>query len=217
MNYHKINAIFKRDKNKKIIMDDYVDPIYEVLKNIPWIAYEKIDGTNIHVTYNGKTKEIKIQGRKEKSIVPEGLQKKLNELFTVEKLSSVFFENNDIFHFYGEGVSHKIQKGKRYLNGIEEGFDFILFDILVQNSFDGVYWWSAESDKQDIATQLGIRTAPYMFTDSLLNIIEKVKKGLISTYDNNFAEGVVCKPLYELFNRRGERIITKIKHKDFYQ
>ena len=48
--------------------------------------------------------------------------------------------------------------------------------------------------------------------------IEYVKNGFKSTIADNkeyIAEGLIMKPKTELFNRRGERIIAKIKHKDF--
>jgi len=48
--------------------------------------------------------------------------------------------------------------------------------------------------------------------------VEYVKRGYKSTIAENkeyMAEGLVMKPIIELFNRRGERIISKIKYKDF--
>jgi hypothetical protein len=48
--------------------------------------------------------------------------------------------------------------------------------------------------------------------------IEFVKKGFKSTIADNkdyIAEGLIMKPVTELFNRKGERVISKIKYKDF--
>ena len=48
--------------------------------------------------------------------------------------------------------------------------------------------------------------------------IEFVKQGYYSTIADNKlyqAEGLICKPTVELFNRSGQRVITKIKYKDF--
>ena len=46
-------------------------------------------------------------------------------------------------------------------------------------------------------------------------MIQLTKKGFNSDWGNFKAEGIVARPKMELFARNGERIITKIKHKDF--
>lgn len=47
--------------------------------------------------------------------------------------------------------------------------------------------------------------------------IELVKHGITSYFGDFEAEGLVLKPLVMLVNRKGERIVTKLKHKDFRQ
>lgn len=42
------------------------------------------------------------------------------------------------------------------------------------------------------------------------------RKGIKSQWGDFIAEGIVARPATELLTRNGERIITKIKHKDFY-
>lgn len=47
--YQKINTLYKRDMTKPkkpIILGEYSEPEFEVLKDLKWEATEKIDGTN---------------------------------------------------------------------------------------------------------------------------------------------------------------------------
>ena len=210
MYYHKINAIFKRNRdNNKLILGDFVNPTYEMLKNIDWIAFEKLDGTNTFVKFDGSN--ISFHGRTERAQLNKDLIAKYNELFTVEKLKEVFpdITENEPVLLYGEGISHKIQSGGEYFK-TGKGFNFVLFDIRIGK------WWLTDNNVTEIAKNLNIDRAPYYFTKTLPEIIESVSSGLISHYGDFFAEGVVCKPVHQLFARNGERIITKIKHVDFY-
>lgn len=45
--------------------------------------------------------------------------------------------------------------------------------------------------------------------------IRLVKNGLFSQWGNFLAEGIVARPAIELTANTGDRIITKIKHRDF--
>lgn len=41
------------------------------------------------------------------------------------------------------------------------------------------------------------------------------REGFTSTWGDFIAEGIVARPEVELFDRMGQRIITKIKYNDF--
>ncbi len=66
-----------------------------------------------------------------------------------------------------------------------------------------------------IALSLKIRPVPIVDTGTLQDGIELMRNGLVSTWGQFPAEGIVMKPEIELKTRAGNRIITKIKHKDF--
>jgi hypothetical protein len=90
--------------------------------------------------------------------------------------------------------------------------DFILFDCKVDT------WWLTRESIEDIATKLEIQIVPIIGKGKLLDAVEFVKRGYKSTIAENkdyIAEGLIMKPSVELFNRKGERIISKIKYKDF--
>ena len=50
---------------------------------------------------------------------------------------------------------------------------------------------------------------------TLPEAIEVVKKGYNSAFGEFLAEGLIAEPLVPMFNRKGERVITKIKTRDF--
>ena len=52
--YPKINTLYKRDGNNKIIIGDFSEQEFEYLKDLKFEATEKIDGTNISIVSNGK-------------------------------------------------------------------------------------------------------------------------------------------------------------------
>jgi len=214
--YPKINGIYKRylegDKKGKFIMGKYSLPEFELLKDIKWEWTEKIDGTNIRVCYytDPLINRVEFKGKTDKADIPKHLLKKLQQLFTVDKLSKIFEigEDKPDICLYGEGFGYKIQSGGKYMKDPKE-VDFILFDIKI-----GHYWLKKE-DLTKIANQLGIQIVPIVGEGTIDQAIEFVKKGFKSTFGDFLAEGIVAKPKVELRDRRGNRIITKIKYKDF--
>ena len=87
-----------------------------------------------------------------------------------------------------------------------------MFDVKIGD------WWLTREANEDIAKKLNIGVVPIIGIWKLEQAIEYVKNGFKSTIADNKeykAEGLIMKPKTELFNRRGERIIAKIKHKDF--
>lgn len=214
--YTKINTLYKRDREtNKIIIGEYSNKEIEYLKDCQFECTEKIDGTNIKVCWDGHN--LLFEGKTENAQIPNHLVSKLRELFTIEKLQEVFpiklDENGNEIPFqvilYGEGYGYKIQKGSNY---IQDDVNFILFDIKIGN------WWLERESYTEIANQLGIDIVPLIgyYTISEAELI--VKQGFKSRIAQNKhynAEGLVCKPLYGLFDRAGKRIIVKIKIIDY--
>jgi len=205
--YHKIKTLWKRESAKpcNMIVGGYALPEFELLKELDWVATEKIDGTNIRIMWDGD--KVRLGGKTDSAQLPMPLLEKLNELFTGESNEQVFEQTFDCGEvcLYGEGFGAKIQKG----GGNYGDPNFVLFDVKV-----GDFWLQRE-DIEDIANKLGIKVVPIVFTGFLEDIANFVAEGFNSQWGNFKAEGVVAKPKVELLNRRGERIITKLKHKDF--
>lgn len=209
MEYHKIQTIYKRDeKTHKIIEGDYSLPEFEYLKDNEWVFTEKVDGTNIRIMWNGEN--VVFGGKTDNTQIPVFLLYKLQGLFEgVAKrqlLKEVFTDSTDVI-LYGEGYGNKIQQaGKDY---IPDGNNFVLFDVKIGNS------WLERENVDDIAEKLGIKSVPIIGQGTLKDMVEITRKGFNSQWGEFTAEGIVARPRTELFTRKGERIITKIKHKDF--
>lgn len=193
------------DNRGQIIIGKYSRPEFEYLKNNEWIFTEKVDGTNIRIEWRVGL-GVKIGGRTDNAQIPTFLIKRLDEIFSLSKFERTI-DKNDTLCLYGEGYGAKIQRGGG--NYKSDGVDFVLFDVLIGD------WWLQRKDVEDIANKLDIDVVPIVGRGSLMDAVEKVQKGFESTWGQFYAEGIVLRPLCELKSRAGNRIITKIKHKDF--
>lgn len=214
--YHKIQTVFHRspESNYKQLMEGvFALPEFELLKDIEWTWTEKIDGTNIRIIWDGFN--VRFGGKTDNAQIPTFLLKVLQDTFTTEKMSQQFGkgynEKDEKINvcLYGEGFGAKIQNGGNY---IPDRTDFILFDVKIDS------WWLTRESIEDIANKLELKIVPIIGKGKLLEAVEFVKQGYKSTIAHNkdyIAEGLIMKPSVELFNRKGERIISKIKYKDF--
>lgn len=202
--YHKIQSVFKRDeKTNQFIIGQWSIPSLEYLCNLEWTWDEKIDGTNIRIIWDGSSR--KFGGRTDNAQIPAYLYQRLETLFTNEKLKEIFGESPATL--YGEGFGAKIQKGGG--SYIPDGVDFILFDALIGS------FWLERQDVEDIAQKLGLRITTLVGSGPISSAIEFVKGGFKSVIGTAQAEGLILRPKVQLFDRKGHRIITKVKTKDF--
>ncbi len=210
--YHKIQTMFKRDpatKFKTLLQGEWSEPEFEYLQSCDWVATEKVDGTNIRVTFKSHLpEELTYQGRTDKSNIPPKLLIALQDVFeplnAAGRLGHLF--NHESVTFYGEGYGAKIQKvGANYRS--DNGF--VLFDIKIGD------WWLRREDLEEISDSLGLDIVPVVAVDTLDKLRLFVQKGFKSTWGDFPAEGIVARPKVELRTRSGHRIITKLKHKDF--
>jgi len=205
--YHKIQTVFKRDpsnKHRTLLEGQWTLPEFEYLANNKWVFTEKVDGTNIRVYFrDGK---IAFGGRTDRAQIPATLVERLNDRFLsqAERLTDIF-DGAEVC-LYGEGYGAKIQKGG---GNYRPDQDFVLFDVLVG------YWWLQRSDVEDVAKKLGLDVVPVIGTGTLLEMVERAKAGIPSTWGDFQAEGYVARPATELKTRSGHRLITKIKCRDF--
>lgn len=229
--YQKINTLYKRDDKGLIILGDYSDPNYEYLKNNLWDIEEKIDGTNIRIEVTLEVINmtplqfkygVKYKGKTDNANIPPKLLELLQNTYPREKvlnalelpLSDFMKKEDDGYPnkvtIYGEGYGTKIQAcGSKYLS---KDNSFILFDIKIDN------WWLLKESRDKIAQALEAPIVPYLGQMTLSEAESLVQKGFTSLISENkdlIAEGVVAKIPTGLKNRRGERIIVKIKTCDY--
>lgn len=205
--YHKIETIYKRDENtKKLNENEFRNETVEFLKNNEWEFTEKIDGTNIRIYWDGH--KVQYFGRTDKAQIPSQLMNFLIEKFggdTNEEMFEQMFGEKEVT-LIGEGYGAKIQAvGGDY----RSDNSFALFDVII----DDIYL-SRES-VQSIANALNIETVPVVFYGDLQKGIDYVKTKPNSLIGTAKSEGLVARPKQELLDRLGNRIIVKIKVRDF--
>lgn len=209
--YPKILTVYKRDpatKYRTLLEGEWADPVFDYLQDNEWEFTEKVDGTNIRVGWDHEAQTVRFGGRTDKAHIPTFLFDKLQDRFPVERFRADYPDLS--LTLYGEGYGAKIQKmGKDY---IPDGVDFILFDVLISGN------WQPGESVRDIASCLDISTVPVIDGGTLKSAVHWVQDGgffssLITGHI--VAEGLVMRPVMELKTRTGNRVITKIKTKDF--
>ncbi len=214
MIYHKINAPYKRWQQnlhtKEMLpkdvkygdfkIEEFSAFEFEYLFENQWEWSEKLDGTNIRIYINNG--EIKVAGKSDNAEIQPNLYRWIHNWYQPRKKElHIQFPKGVIF--YGEGVGIKIQKGKLF--GEQH---FKLFDIYIEG-----YWLSKDIVKT-LGNQFNLDT-PQTWIGTMQEAINKVKVKPKSTFGDFIIEGYVGTPICRLFNEKKERIITKIKVKDF--
>ena len=207
--YHKIETPFERDVDgtKKLIEGKFRSKFVKYLKDCTWIFTEKVDGTNIRVCWDGHNFIFK--GRTDRAQLPAGLVVRLQQIFfnnEMEELVEQMFGEKEVM-FIGEGYGASIQAvGKDY---IPNGQDFILFDVVVDGKYLDHY------DVVEIATALGLKMVPVVLTGTIDDAVTLVKNNPVSLLGTCVMEGVVGRLPVNMYDSRGNRMIVKIKCRDF--
>jgi hypothetical protein len=220
--YPHVDTLFKRDAKNKIIVGQITQPEFEYLKDLPWRWTEKVDGTNIRVMFSaaspgwyqstGLAIYQHYNGRTDNAQMPSGLVQYLTDTFrfTQDNLHEIFRVGEaEVFPdvcLYGEGYGAGIQKVGSLYGPTKK---FVLFDVKIGNT------WLTYDNVVDIAFKMGIDVVPTRYICNIPTAISFVQGGFKSNWGDFNAEGLVGQPLVSLFNRRGGRIITKIKTVDF--
>lgn len=208
--YVKIETPFNRaeDKSKALIIGSYRNETVEYLRNNQWEWTEKVDGTNISIVWDGH--KVAFHGRTERAQIPAHLVNKLNEMFggeTNEQMFEQIFGETPMI-LYGEGYGPKIQNGGTYRDDVS----FILFDVYQPES----NMWLKRESVADVAAKFSIDVVPVVFTGTLAEAIAYVRKHPKSVIGSEHEmEGLVGRPVIELKDRRGKRVIVKVKVRDF--
>lgn len=204
--YHKIITLFKRDpetKFKTVIDGEYATDEFLYLKDCQWVLTEKVDGTNIRIMWDGTN--VSFGGKTDNAQLYAPLQNRLQELFYSGLMSVIFGQSSACL--YGEGYGARIQKGGGRYNS--SGVNFVMFDVWI----DGL--WLRRKDVEEISNKCSCEIVPIVKKGVLTEAVNLVKDGVKSKWGDFTAEGLVIRPEIEMRDRRGNRIITKLKTKDF--
>ena len=217
----------KFDAESKI---DGTNTRIEITRELIMSDIGNIDGIRWNVTYKGKTDNAQIPKMlytylttnltEDKVLNSLGLTKEMyvNDDLMKEKGWSVLNEQFNVYiidetkipkryTLYGEGYGNGIQSGGYY----RHDNSFIGFDVKVDDMY------LLRENRDDIFKKLGVDIVPFVGQLTIDEAIEMVKKGFRSKIakDDHLEEGLVLRTPMGLKNRRGERIIFKIKTCDF--
>ena len=193
-------------QKKKLVEGKFRNETVELLKDIDWEFTEKIDGTNIRIYWDGH--KVSYYGRTDKAQIPSQLMNRLIELFGGDINEEMFeqkFGDMPVM-LIGEGYGAKIQKGG---GDYRTDNDFILFDVCINGNYQ------PRESVNEIANYFNIDVVPTIMIGRLQDGVDYVKSKPKSKIGNADSEGLVARPLKELKDRTGNRIIVKIKVKDF--
>jgi hypothetical protein len=204
--YHKIQTLYLRDpeNNHRTLLDgQWALPEFGYLSEARWVFTEKVDGTNIRVIWDGE--RVSFGGKTDNAQIPTPLLDHLLHTFPAEQLAEAL---KGPLILYGEGYGPKIQKGGRY----RDDAGFVLFDALA-----GDVWlerWTIE----EVAGALSIPIAPIVGEGRPVDAVGMCRAGFKSVLAEDptlDSEGIVLRPAVELRDRRGKRVIAKLKLRDF--
>ncbi|MBA3495404.1 MAG: hypothetical protein H0T87_15160 [Gammaproteobacteria bacterium] len=211
--YHKIETLYERDDRTHRLKQPLVlkNRVYGLVN--PWVFSEKIDGTNIRAIWQfGK---VVFSGRTDNAQIHADLFRWLYEHITPALLRAAFPSQPEAHAvvLYGEGYGAGIQKG---------GGDYspekrlILFDVAVRDQC-AHDWWLSDENVRDVGAKLRLDLVPLIGEMTLAEATEMVREGFPSKIGTagRPAEGLVGRPAEALFDKKGHRLIVKLKTKDF--
>lgn len=194
--YPKIDALFDRNSDLKL-SNTFRDPAFEYLKDLKWQGFEKLDGTNVRIYWDGY--RVSTHGRTDNAVFENSFQEYLEKFKSkeFEELIEQIFGEKEV-HLFGEGLGQKIQGGSSNENKI------VLFDVLVQDN------WLKYEDVKDIGNKLGLEVVNLEIEGTLNELIEYVKTPRKASNKDIQMEGLIARPKCNLFTGK-KRIQTKIK------
>ncbi len=235
----------KGKKPGRIIEGDYTDATFPYVR--AYDVYEKIDGTNIRAMIgplhdlhdppisdmDHMDPQLWFMGRTDTSEIPKHLQEYLTETYTLDKVLHAVRKARGAqgVILYMEGYGEKIQGGHNYRKGVSARiFDIFVLDLngpapySQDGSQSAAGWWLSRKAIQAVARDLDVDTPPFIGRMTIDQIIEYVKSSptsIVAEEDGGnpdyLMEGVVCKSNPMIYNRKGERVIWKLKRRDFIE
>ena len=211
--YHKIETLYERDEVTHKLKEPLLlkNPIYGALRDWHWT--EKIDGTNIRCLWDQAQRKVTFGGRSDNAQIHADLVKWLYENVREDRLVLAFPEVDAVI--YGEGYGAGIQKGGNY----SPTKKFIIFDVFIVDTVNSRLggWWLNWDSTVDVCDKLELDKVPFVGQLTLDEASQFVRHGFGSFLPGATApaEGLVGRPVETLYDKKGHRLITKLKTKDF--
>ena len=206
MKYPKIQTLYKRDDNFKVDPAQIRWPEFAIVKR--WLVTEKIDGRNHRVILDADG-TIEHRGRTDRAQFADFELEAARSIID-DSLVRATFDPGSTAVLYGELYGPKIQKGGVY----DDRIRFRLFDVLIGD------WWLNWPDVEDVADKLGVETVPVIdtvdgFPTCYAELEDLIPQSEVAASMGVQAEGIVARTDPLLFTRRGDRVMWKLKFKDF--
>ena len=185
--YTKINSLYKRDAKGNFVIGDFACPEFEMLFHAKWKAYEKIDGTNTSFYWDGH--ELRIDGKSENAQFNPAVMEMLQNKLTVEKLSEV--------------LPPKFNE-----DGSEKKTTYIIYGEAYGAKIQGKVGPRYVKEGHDFR----------IFDIAVIGEDGKVwwlEMETVSEDPTLPVEGLVLRPVVQLFNKKGERVMVKVKTCDY--
>lgn len=202
MFYPKIQSPFKRTE-KREFLSEYSLKVFAALSNIEYEVYEKMDGYNIRLYWDGE--KVNVAGKSDDTQMPVRHLQYLQTQFTSDK-----FTDMDQCYLFGELVGESCHTNLYNLKLTE----FILFDTYrIQTNA-----WQSQEYVKKIGDRFSVRTPELLGIATLKTVVGKFyhKTAIHDSvmFPGCNAEGVILRPVVDLFLSNGDRVITKLKFKD---
>ena len=222
METEEINSFTKYTKfSSPFVKDDKFKNTIELAQVLPtgrWILTEKVDGTNIRIILTKPDEEgnrTTMVGSRTLLLNPDDKGSKqfysCIEDVNLNKLAEYFKDVNSTVVIYGEGYGAGVQTGGMY----SSKKNFRVFDICIGKAYqDFEYVQKVCIDNQLNLVPIIGETREITYGQCYTSL-DKFKETLIKEGTGGKPEGLVYKFEPVLLNKYGERLIFKVKFKDF--
>ena len=213
--YAKFSSPFKKDEK-------FIN-LNELAQKLPigrWIKTEKIDGTNIRIILCKPTedgKRVVLVGSR--SLILNEEDKSSKQFFdclkgiNTNKLVEYFEDADSTVIIYGEGYGAGVQKGGIY----SKEKNFRVFDIRIGEAYqDFEYVQKVCIDNQLNVVPIIDEVEDISYGECIKSL-KSFQETLIKEGDGGKPEGIVYKYEPVLLNKYKERLMFKVKFKDFYE
>lgn len=236
--YAKIDTLFDRGADFKVDVTRVRRPEFAAIDR--WRVDEKLDGMNIRlILRDDPDAPAEVRGRTDRATVPDGVRRAATDHLRWNP--SNLHPGQVGLVVYGEGLGPKVNGNPHRLDHCE----FRVFDVrpLIARSFETGHVdeaevvathisyneclgrWLERVDVRAVAVALGLAMVPEIAVTPRNDIVwaVRVREGAdaIQRPDSPWRglgggfEGVVCRPLTELRTPRGDRVVWKLKVRDF--
>jgi hypothetical protein len=207
--YPKIETYYDRGEDFKVDLSSVRKPEFDAIDR--WEIYEKVDGTNIRITYSADDDEVYIGGRTDRATLPKNVLAAFEGRRSYYRLAlGAIADNRSLSSItvFGEAYGDKIQKaGKLYGE-----LGFVGFDVLVNEKA-----WLQQDSVAAVLNALDIKPVPYLGIWTIPQVIENVSAGVPSRLaDIPKCEGIIARPSANFYDQRGDRVMWKLKTTDFH-